>query len=427
MKSKGNNCLRGGFICQGYANQRGYQKMENKPPAVPLESKDPSYVPPGAYGMPQQPPYPSQPTSLAAPPKRESSPLYRGPSLRINPPQGRPVMTDDERTASTIPTASVASPENKLSSLPSAYTQSANPFPTPISAISSAAANFETRKEYHHQRIPPLQDASRTEPETPQSSIPTTLPQINILNAPTRTDSPSSHHQQPPPPPTSAPISTTSAQVAAQLALSHNFPPPPRQATQKQLMLRNDWYQPFNKELVLERERCSAACWRFNNSTNPNNGVSGNERSRLFREILMPKEPINMSPSQTSPVSNIGQVGNDVVIEAPFTCDYGYNISIGQNVFIGRNCTIIDPCSVKIGNNTYIGPNVSLFAATLDTNPAKRMGSKSLQKGEPITIEEDVWIGGNVVVLPGLKIGKGSTIGAGSVVTRVRCYSIYII
>ena len=192
-------------------------------------------------------------------------------------------------------------------------------------------------------------------------------------------------------------------------------------------MLRNDWYQPFNKELVLERERCSAACWRFNNSTNPNNGVSGNERSRLFREILMPKEPINMSPSQTSPVSNIGQVGNDVVIEAPFTCDYGYNISIGQNVFIGRNCTIIDPCSVKIGNNTYIGPNVSLFAATLDTNPAKRMGSKSLQKGEPITIEEDVWIGGNVVVLPGLKIGKGSTIGAGSVVTRVRCYSIYII
>ncbi|KAK8102626.1 hypothetical protein PG984_015772 [Apiospora sp. TS-2023a] len=420
-KPECNNCLRGGFICHGYANQRGYQKMENKPPAVPLESKDPSYVPPGAYGMPQQAPYPSQSAPLAAPPKREPPPPYRGQSLRIDPPQGRPVLTDDERTASTIPTASVASPDNKLSSLPTPYTsQQANPFPTPISAISSAA-NFESRvlsKEYH-QRIPPLHDASRTEPETPQSSIPnTTLPQINMLNAPTRTSSPGSHHQQPPPPPP-PPTSTTSAQVAAQLALSHShFPPPSRQATQKELMLRNEWYQPFNKELVLERERCSAACWRFNNSTNPNNGVSGNERSRLFREILMPKEPINLSPSQQSPVVNVGRVGNDVVIEAPFTCDYGYNISIGQNVFIGRNCTIIDPCSVKIGNNTYIGPNVSLFAATLDTNPAKRMGSKSLQKGEAITIEEDVWIGGNVIVLPGLKIGKGSTVGAGSVVTR---------
>ncbi|KAK8005418.1 hypothetical protein PG990_011455 [Apiospora arundinis] len=413
-KPECNNCLRGGFICQGYANQRGYQKTENKPPAVPLESKDPSYVPPGAYGMPQQPPYPSQPANLTAPPKREPPPPYRGPSLRIDPPQGRPVLTDDERTASTIPTASVASPENKLSSLPSAYAQQGNPFPTPISAISSAN-NFEHRvlsKEY--QRIPPLHDASRTEPETPQSSIPTTLPQINILNATTRTGSPSSHLQQPPPPP--APTSTTSAQVAAQLALSHShFPPPARQATQKELMLREDWYQPFNKELVLERERCSAACWRFNNSTNPNNGVSGNERSRLFREILMPKEPINLSPSQQSPVSNIGQVGNDVVIEAPFTCDYGYNITIGQNVFIGRNCTIIDPCSVKIGNNTYIGPNVSLFAATLDTNPAK---PRAFKRGTPINIEEDVWIGGNVVILPGLKIGKGSTIGAGSVVTR---------
>ncbi|KAK8073610.1 hypothetical protein PG994_004509 [Apiospora phragmitis] len=427
-KPECNNCMRGGFICQGYANQRGYQKMENKPPAVPLESKDPSYVPPGAYGMPQQAPYPSQSAPLAAPPKREAPPPYRGHSLRIEPPQGRPVMTDDERTASTIPTASTATPDNKLS-IPSAYTaQQGNPFPTPISAISSAA-NFESRvlsKEYH-QRIPPLHDASRTEPETPQSGIPnTTLPQLNMLNAPTRTDSPSSHHQQPPPPP--PPASTTSAQVAAQLALSHShFPPPPRQATQKELMLRNDWYQPFNKELVLERERCSAACWRFNNSTNPNNGVSGNERSRLFREILMPTEPINLSPTQQSPVSNSGRVrdnvdnaviGDNVVIEAPFTCDYGYNITIGQNVFIGRNCTIIDPCSVKIGNNTYIGPNVSLFAATLDTNPAKRMGSKSLQKGEPITIEEDVWIGGNVIVLPGLKIGKGSTVGAGSVVTR---------
>jgi acetyltransferase-like isoleucine patch superfamily enzyme len=214
--------------------------------------------------------------------------------------------------------------------------------------------------------------------------------------------------------------------VAAQLALSHHrYSPTLSNArtgpTQKELMLQGSLYKPFDKELVLERERCSAACWRFNNSTNPNNGVSGAERARLFREILMPKEPINLSPNQMSPVSNIGRVGAECVVEAPFTCDYGYNVTIGHNVFIGRNCTVIDPCSIKIGNNVYIGPNVSLFAATLKTDPTQRMGSKSSQLGSPIAIDDDVWIGGGVIILPGLRVGKGSTVAAGSVVTAVSC------
>jgi acetyltransferase-like isoleucine patch superfamily enzyme len=404
---KGNNCLRGGFICQGYPNQRGYQKMESKPSAVPLESKDPSYIPPGAYGMPQPASYASQ---IQPPPKREPPAPYRNqPSLRIDTPQGRPVLTDDDRTASTIPTASVASPDNKLSAL-SSYTAAANVFPTPISAISSATTNFggEQRglqKEYS--RIPPLHDTSRTEPETPHPG--NALPQINILH-PTRTSSPQSQPQ----PPTSNP------QVAAQLALSHNhLAPVNRGPTQKELMLRGERYKPFDKELVLQRERCSAACWRFNNSTNPNNGVSATERARLFREILMPKEPINLSPSQQSPINNIGRVGTECVVEAPFTCDYGYNIAIGHNVFIGRNCTILDPCSVRIGNNVYIGPNVSLFAATLATDPKLRAGSKSSQQGGGIVIEDDAFIGGGVIILPNRRVGKGATVAAGAIVTKV--------
>jgi acetyltransferase-like isoleucine patch superfamily enzyme len=408
--STGTNCLRGGFICQGYPNQRGYQKMENKPSAVPLESKDPSYVPPGAYGMPQQPPYGNNQVSA---PARRDPPSYRGQPLRIDPPQGRLLTDDDRPTASTIQTASGTSPDNKLSALSAFSTNPANNvFPTPISAISSATTNFGERgglqKEYA--RIPPLHDPTRTgEPETPHPG--NSLPQINILH-PTRTSSPAN-----PPPQT-----TSAAQVAAQLALSHNrySPGPPRGPTQKEMMLRGEMYKPFDKELVLERERCSAACWRFNNSTNPNNGVSGAERARLFREILMPKEPINISPLQLSPVSNVGRAGTDCVVEAPFTCDYGYNITIGHSVFIGRNCTILDACSVKIGNNAYIGPNVSLFAATLKTDPTQRMGSKSSQVGKPIIIEDDVFIGGGAIILPGLRIGKGSTVAAGAVVTHVR-------
>ncbi|RYP04026.1 hypothetical protein DL764_004720 [Monosporascus ibericus] len=403
------NCVRGGFICQGYPNQRGYQKLENKPSTVPLESKDPSYVPPGAYGMPQPQSnnYPNPPPPV---PKRDSVPSYRGQPLRIDPPQGRPVLTDDDRqTATTIPTASTGSPDNKLSAF-SAYPS--NMFPTPISAVSSVQTNslptplssVDRPKEYP--RVPPLHDLTRTEPETPHAA---SLPQISMLRQ-TQTSSPAA--QPPPPPPP-----TTNPQVAAQLALSHPFPTS-RQRTQKEAMLQGREYFPFDRELMLERQRCSAACWRFNNSTNPNTGVSGAERSRLFREILNPTEPVNISPQVASPVTNVGRVGSEVVVEAPFTCDYGYNITIGDHVFIGRNCTIIDPMEIKIGNNCYVGPNVSLFGANLHTDPKRRAGSKSAHIGSPIIIDEDVWIGGGVIIMPGLKIGRGATVGAGSVVTR---------
>ncbi|KAI0012250.1 hypothetical protein F4779DRAFT_82255 [Xylariaceae sp. FL0662B] len=414
-KPQCSNCVRGGFVCQGYPNQRGYPKMENKPTAVPLESKDPSYIPPGAYGMPQQSAY-SNPTPPAQ--RRDSAPPYRGQSLRIEPPQGRPVLTDDDRpTASTIPTASVGSPDNKLSSL-SAYSSAANAFPTPISAVSHTTAMSQlssVERPKDHQRVPPLHDVTRTEPE---SAHPDSLPQINILH-PTRTSSPSVQILPPASSPAVQAPPTTNPQVAAQLALSHSQFPPNRQRTQKEEMLQGRQYYPFDQELVLERQRCSAACWRFNNSTNPNIGVSAAERARLFREIINPKEPINMSPQLMSPVNKAGRVGSEVVVESPFTCDYGYNITIGNNVFIGRNCTIIDPMDVRIGNNCYIGPNVSLFGATLSTDPKRRMGSKSAQLGGTIIIEDDVWIGGGVIILPGHRIGKGATVAAGSVVTQV--------
>ncbi|CRK37152.1 Maltose acetyltransferase [Verticillium nonalfalfae] len=396
------NCIRGGFLCAGYPPQRstGWQKPDNKAAAVPLESKDPSYVPPGAYGMPQQNPYGSQPTVT---PRRDPLPPYgRGQPLRIDPPQGRPILTDDDRaTASTIPSASVASPDLKLSALP--YTP-ANVFPTPVSAQApSQQSGFSERKEFQAPRVPPLHDMGRSEPETPHPG--NTLPQINILH-PTRANSPA-------PPP-----STSNAQVAAQLALSHTQYAGSRQRTQKEEMLSGRHYYPFDKELVLERERCSAACWRFNNSTNPNNGVSPIERARLFREILQPRDPIQISPSVASPVTNIGRVGENVVVEAPFNCDYGYNITIGQNAIVGRNCTIIDTCEVKIGDNCHIGPNVSIYTATLPIDPKRRMGSKGPQLGRAITIEQDCWIGGGAIILPGRTIGKGSTVGAGSIVTK---------
>ncbi|KAL7945652.1 hypothetical protein V8C42DRAFT_345246 [Trichoderma barbatum] len=429
QKPECSNCIRGAFVCAGYPPQRGpgWQKPDNKATAVPLESKDPSYVPPGAYGMPQPLPQPHpqphpqpqsqpppQPASVPGPGsvpapygpqpvKRESLSHYRGQPLRIDPPQSRPVIiSDDDRpTASTIPSASVTSPDNKLSALP--FTP-ANVFPTPVSA-NTQAPPFGERMAKEYQRVPPLHDLSRTEPETPHPG--NQLPQINILH-PTRTNSPTPRPQPP---------ATSNAQMAAQLALSHSQFPLRR--TQKEEMLSGRQFYPFDKELCLERERCAAACWRFNNlTTPPTNGVSPEERARLFLEILQPRDPVRVSPIEASPVTNVGRVGRHVAVETPFVCDYGYNISIGNDVVIGRNCTINDVCEVKIGDNCVLGPNVSIFTASLPIDPKKRQGGQGPQFGRPIVIEQDCWIGGGAIILPGRTIGKGSTVGAGSIVTK---------
>ncbi len=198
--------------------------------------------------------------------------------------------------------------------------------------------------------------------------------------------------------------------------------------TEKEKMLAGELYRPFNPVLLEERERCKAAVWRFNNSTNPNLGVSREERARLFREILQPSSHSSShhgggsgsaTPGSVNSVSPVGGVGERVVVEAPFTCDYGYNISIGDDVLISANCTITDTCSVRIGSRCVIGPNVNFQGGTLPIDPIKRKGSQGPAKGNAITIEDDCWIGCRAIIMPGVTIGRCSTVAAGSVVTKV--------
>lgn len=184
-------------------------------------------------------------------------------------------------------------------------------------------------------------------------------------------------------------------------------------------MLAGKSFFPFDLELVLERERCSAATWRFNNSASPNNANLSEDRARLFRDILQPKDLANLPPHRTSSVKCQGRVGENCVVTAPFTCDYGYNISIGQDVAIERNCTILDCAEVKIGDRCVIGPNVSILTSTVPTDPKRRLGSKGPNLGKAVVIEEDCFIAANTTILPGITVRKGSTVGACSVVTRV--------
>lgn len=110
-----------------------------------------------------------------------------------------------------------------------------------------------------------------------------------------------------------------------------------------------------------------------------------------------------------------GHIGDDkILVNQPFYCDYGKQISVGRRFFANFNLTVLDEARVTIGDDCFIGPNVSIFTACHSTDPVERNTRQEWAK--PVTIGNNVWIGGSVTILPGVTIGDNVTIGAGSVV-----------
>ncbi len=112
----------------------------------------------------------------------------------------------------------------------------------------------------------------------------------------------------------------------------------------------------------------------------------------------------------------LGKHGDNLTIEIPFRCDYGYNIEVGENFFANYNLTILDVGQVIIGDNVQFGPNVSLITAGHPLHPESR--KSGYEYGIPIRLGHNVWLGSNVVVNPGVSIGDNCVIGSGSVVTK---------
>jgi len=161
----------------------------------------------------------------------------------------------------------------------------------------------------------------------------------------------------------------------------------------KERMLRGELYKADDPELLADHARAQELLERYNATRH----TEQDERDRLLRELL-------------------GDVGEGVVVKPPFQCDYGSQVSIGRGTFVNYGCVILDVVPVRIGAHCQIASGVQLLAATHPVEPEPRR--EGWEYGEPITIGDNVWLGGGVIVCPGVTIGDDTVVGAGAVVTR---------
>lgn len=199
-------------------------------------------------------------------------------------------------------------------------------------------------------------------------------------------------------------------------------------------MQRGELYYAFSPRLCAARRRCGQAVGRLNRAEDP----SRRQIAEFWKEQvefaiheetsrgqkLTRRNSITNSQKALPPAAPTEEEDDAVLheypwIERPIFIDYGSNIKVGSNVFINYNCSFIDTCTVSIGSRTLIGPNVSFYSGTHPLDPDLRNGTNGPELGRPITIGEDCWLAGHVIILPGVTVGDGCTIGAGSVVTKV--------
>ncbi|KAL4981318.1 hypothetical protein BDW68DRAFT_93991 [Aspergillus falconensis] len=386
-----NNCLRGGFICEGYSSRSTWQKPSTTKTPVPLQSKE-GYPDVGSQYLHDANQHDRQ-QSLAEP---------------FDPGKMRSMVADDDNRPvtqySTSPTGAGSSRgswskrtwpgANHTGYIADSLTKSDH---REVPSIHELSREGHSKSEYP--LVPPIRELSHsghTKPNVP-------IFQSGMDQRPAHTNS----------------IDTNTPQAQARMALSIEHQLSGRavstEETERDKMLRGELYRPFDVILVEERERCRAALWRFNNACNPVSGLSAKEQNRLLKEILVPQASINSTPGVTSP-RPAGSIGQGAVVETPFHCHYGYNIHIGEDVMISESCLFVDDCPVSIGAHTWIGPRVTILTSMAHANMQERKGSQSRYQGRPVTIEEDCYVGAGCTIYPGVRLRRGAYVAPGEVV-----------
>ncbi len=163
--------------------------------------------------------------------------------------------------------------------------------------------------------------------------------------------------------------------------------------SEKEKMLAGELYNPLDPELIADRQRARQFLREFNSSLQ----IDDERHQQSLTELL-------------------GALGEKSMIQAPFFCDYGSNIYLGEWVYFNYNCVVLDVAVVEIGSHSMFGPNVQIYTATHPLDYRER--ASGLEYGKRITIGEHVWVGGSAIIGPGISIGDRSVIGAGSVVVK---------
>lgn len=163
--------------------------------------------------------------------------------------------------------------------------------------------------------------------------------------------------------------------------------------TEKEKMCAGEVYDALDAELLRERMRAHDLCHALS-QVRPSDLQA---KDAIVRELLP-------------------NMGDKAFITPPFFCDYGWNIFIGKHFYCNTGCVILDSAPVHIGNHVMLAPNVQIYTATHALDPDER--AALVEWAKPVRIGDKVWIGGNATICPGVSIGEGAVIGAGSVVTK---------
>ncbi|KAJ5995846.1 hypothetical protein N7481_002823 [Penicillium waksmanii] len=377
-----NNCIRGGFLCEGYTSRSMWQKPSSAKGPVPLQSKD-GYAEVGGQYLPETPQPHERPAGMV-----EHAHAER---------KMRPAVVDEGSAQPAYVPEHIPKPDYR--EVPPVHEMPPREGPPkPDYAV-----------------VPPIREV----PPGPHPKASMPLFQGGGVE----------QQQQRPSLPPTAPMDTNSPQAQARMALSIEHQISGRavsgEETEKEKMIRGELYRPFDVQLVEERDRCRRALWRFNNACNPVHGLSSKEQNRLLKEILVPpSDSVTNSPSGMSGAPrSIGSIGQGAVVESSFTCNYGYNIHIGEDVMISQGCLFVDDCIINIGAHTWIGPNVTLLSSMAHSSMQERKGSQSRYQGRPVTIEEDCYLGAGCTIYPGVHLGRGAYIAPGEVVkTHIVAY-----
>jgi len=158
-------------------------------------------------------------------------------------------------------------------------------------------------------------------------------------------------------------------------------------------MLAGEPYDPSAPELVADRERARDLARRYSATTE----AEATRREALLRELF-------------------DAVGNDPVVQPPFRCDYGYNVAVGDDFFANYGCVFLDTNAISFGDRCLLGPGVHVYAPTHPIDPEKRATGR--ERAEPVSVGDDVWIGGRAVLNPGVTVGDAAVIASGAVVTE---------